>query len=170
MKEFTLNKSKAINTLSYICHSQGGSCDMYTLLKIVFFADSEHLFKYGRPITGDTMYSMRYGPVPSKCYDLVKPGVFDVKYFQTEENIVEAKQPVDKNVFSESDLECLDKSIQENAGLSFPALRDKSHTKAYEKTKSEKGLKKPISFIDIAKEDGKLNDDMLNYISSRFEY
>lgn len=169
MNEFKLNESKAINSLLYICQSQGGSCDMYNLLKVVFFADSKHLFKYGRPITGDTMFSMKFGPVPSKCYDLVKE---KGKYFNTDrkQKIVESKTEARLDVFSESDIECLDESINENTPLPFHVLRDKSHTRAYEKTKAEKGQDKPISFLDIAKEDGNVSEDMLKYISSRFEY
>lgn len=142
---------------------------MYNLLKVVFFADSDHLIKYGRPITGDRPHSMKYGPVPSVCYNMVKPNA-KPKYFTTEENIVEARVEPNLDLFSESDLECLNKSIQENVNLDFPTLRDKSHTEAYEKTKREKGLDKPMSFLDIAKEDGKVSDDMLAYISSRFAY
>lgn len=171
MNGFKFNIEKAINSLLYICHSQSGNaCDMYNLLKIIFFADSDHLFKYGRPITGDTMFSMKYGPVPSECYDMVKPGSPFQNYFQNEQNIVEAKQKPNMGVFSQSDIECLDKSISENAGLAFPQLRDKSHTAAYEKTKKEKGLDRPISVIDIAREDGHLNPEMIKYITSRFEY
>lgn len=170
MKEFTLNKDKAINSLLYICESQGGYCDMYTLLKIVFFADSQHLFTYGRPITGDTMWSMERGPVPSFCYDTVKSASVNKKYFISEDNVIEATLKPEINLFSESDLECLDASIKDNVNLPFKKLLNKSHTSAYEKTVTEKGLNKPISYLDIAKEDGKVNEDMLTYISSRFEY
>lgn len=169
MNEFILNSQKAINALLYICDSQGGSCNMYNLLKVIFFADSDHLFKYGRPITGDTMISMRYGPVPSQCYDFVKPAPSN-KYFNTEQSIVEAKFSPNMNVFSESDIECLNESIKQNAQLNFNDLCTKSHTVSYQKTKKEKGQDKPISFLDIAKEDGKVTEDMLSYISSRFAY
>lgn len=167
MNEFKLNEPKAINSLLFICESQGGSSDMYALLKILFFADSEHLFKYGRPITGDTMYSMKFGPVPTFCYDMVKK---ESEYFTIEDTIVESKLKSNMNVFSESDIECLNESIKINAALPFLKLRDKSHTASYEKTRKEKGVNRPISFLDIAKEDGNVNNDMLTYITSRFKY
>jgi uncharacterized phage-associated protein len=40
-------------------------------LKLVFLADRYHLRKYGRLITNDEYYAMRYGPVPSFAKDLI---------------------------------------------------------------------------------------------------
>lgn len=172
MNDFKLDREKAINTLLYICHSQQeASCDMYTLLKIVFFADSLHLCTYGRPITGDTMCALRYGPVPRFCYDFVKPANIDHSLFNNDEqNIIEALREPVMDVFSESDIECLNLSIKKYVGLAFPELRDQSHTRAYEKIKSEKGLNKPIPYLEIAREDGKVSEEMLKYISSRTHY
>ena len=170
MKEFALNQKKAINTLLFICDSQGGECDLYHLLKVVFFADSSHLFDYGRPITGDRMVAMNKGPVPSYCYDVVKRYGPQQEYFKTTGNTVVALQKPDMNVFSESDIEHLKKAIAENMPLSSDDLMAKSHTPAYNKAWANPGKAIPMSYIDIAREDGKVNEEMIKYIHSRFQY
>jgi uncharacterized phage-associated protein len=42
------------------------------LLKLLYIADREALHEIGRPITGDRHVAMRYGPVPSRTYDIIK--------------------------------------------------------------------------------------------------
>ncbi|HCC85711.1 MAG TPA: hypothetical protein DEQ06_03790, partial [Porphyromonadaceae bacterium] len=46
--------------------------DQFHAFKILYFADREHLAKYGRRIIHDTFYAMENGPVPSNLYDTVK--------------------------------------------------------------------------------------------------
>ena len=44
----------------------------YDIVKTMFLADRAHLNKYGRPITFDNYVAMKFGPVPSLVYDLLK--------------------------------------------------------------------------------------------------
>jgi uncharacterized phage-associated protein len=44
----------------------------YKLCKLVFLSDKLHIVRFGRPITGDQLRAMDYGPVPSNVYDLLK--------------------------------------------------------------------------------------------------
>lgn len=46
--------------------------DVYNALKVLYFADKDHLAKYGRQICGESYVAMKDGPVPSCTYDLVK--------------------------------------------------------------------------------------------------
>src|SRR5690606_40518414 len=41
------------------------SSDIHKLMKLMYFADRDHLVKYGFPITGDMYIKLPYGPVPS---------------------------------------------------------------------------------------------------------
>ena len=42
------------------------------LLKLLYIADREWLAETGEPITGDRPYALKYGPVLSNVYDLIK--------------------------------------------------------------------------------------------------
>jgi hypothetical protein len=44
----------------------------YDIVKTVFLADRAHLNKFGRPITYDNYVAMKFGPVPSLVYDILK--------------------------------------------------------------------------------------------------
>jgi uncharacterized phage-associated protein len=41
------------------------------LMKLLFFADKEHLKQYGRPIFFDTYFKKERGPVPSNTYSVI---------------------------------------------------------------------------------------------------
>ncbi len=73
MKEAKLFKQGiAIQAILYILKKMGGTCDIHKCHKILYFADNEHLSKYGRSITGDAYVRMDFGPVPTCIYDLFK--------------------------------------------------------------------------------------------------
>lgn len=168
--EFPLNKDKANNSLLYICQKLGGSCDMYSLLKILYFAECDHLLKYGRPITGDRIVAMEHGPVPSFSYDQVKFKHFDKTLFnRSEDDVISAKVPPQLQYLSESDIESLDISISENSKLGFGQLKKKSHNAAYESAIEQKGIASTISAIEIAKSFG-AKEGMIKYISQKIQY
>ncbi len=113
---------------------------------------------------------MNYGPVPSKTYDILKAVRGDSfsqtdefnKYFTVDNSyIVKALIDPDLDEFSESDIECLTESLNENGHLGFHELVRKSHGKAYEKTTKNSTI--PID--EIAKEGG-ANNEMLKYINA----
>lgn len=164
MREYELNKGKSVNALLYICKKLGGGWDKYSLLKILYFAEEKHLVTYGRPITGDQIIAMKYGPVPSWSFDCVKPRPENEKYFTIDSDTITANLEPDMDFLSKSELKCLDESINENSPLSFGELKKKSHNAAYEKTVHEQGLNAPIQFAEIAKSAG-ANDDLIAYIS-----
>ena len=53
----------------------------YDIVKTIFLADRAHLNKYGRPITYDDYVAMKFGPVPSAVYDLLKENKFRMDKF-----------------------------------------------------------------------------------------
>lgn len=48
------------------------SVTQYDIVKTIFLADRKHLNRFGRPITFDKYVAMKFGPVPSTVYDLLK--------------------------------------------------------------------------------------------------
>jgi len=168
MSDFNLDKEKSIAALLYIIQKVGGSLDMYSLLKILYFAESKHLVEYGRPITGDKMVAMNHGPVPSSSYDSVKFNTIDSNNFQNEDNIVTAERAPNLDCLSESDIECLDESIAENGGLNFGKLKSKSHDSAYDWAIKNCGKNSIIPYVEIAKAFG-ADEAMIEYIKTSSE-
>ena len=137
------DREKTIEALLYTAHK---TSNMYKVLKVLYFADKEHLAKYGRLICGDSYVAMRYGPVPSGAYDLVtsvrddaacwtglpKPDEFEVVGHE-----IVPKRAANLDFLSESDIECLDAAIKKYGHLSFDALKRISHRDAAYKAADE---------------------------------
>ena len=151
MLYFKFDEEKAISLVLYIAKNlqkKKIKTDLHKIFKVLYFADQKHLSQYGRPILGDYYVAMDHGPVPSYIYDILKivrgdSISDDVKgfgeYFDVIDHYVYPKKDPDMDIFSETDLECIDESFQENKDLSFIALKNKSHDAAYKSaTKDDK--------------------------------
>jgi uncharacterized phage-associated protein len=168
MLDFPFNKEKSIATMLHICNTLGGEWDKYSLLKIVYFAEQKHLAKYGRPITGDNIVALAYGPVPSISYDEIKYSKVNPQFFTVNDNVVTANVMADLDLLSETDLECITEAINENKNLSFGAIKDKSHDAAYNWTLQNLGSNEVMPYTEIAKAAG-ASAEMLAYIASTAE-
>jgi uncharacterized phage-associated protein len=165
------DKDVTINAVLYIIQQMGGRVDMHKVFKTLFFADQEHLSKYGRTITGDVYIAMNYGPVPSKTDDIFKAvrgdsyfPAGDLKdYFHFTNNYyVENDKKPDLDYLSKSDLMCLDNAIGKCKNLSFDELTNLSHGLAWQNTAKDR----VISFSDILREKGD-SEEYVNYISNK---
>ena len=178
MLKFKFDKEKAISAILHITKELLGDVskikpDLHKVFKILYFADQEHLVLYGRPIVGDYYVAMEHGPVPSNIYDMVKfvrgDSFFcDIegldKYFEVKGSYIYPKQSPDMDAFSESDVECINKSILQNKDLSFDTLKAKSHDGAYRRaTKDDK-----ISCRAMAKIAG-ADEEMIAYLRTTSE-
>jgi len=133
MVGFTLNSDKALSALIYVAKELAPSADFHKTYKILYFADQMHLSKYGRPVIGDTYVKMNYGPVPSYVKNIVD-GNIDIlskKIEVYDDMFIRPLAEPNLDFLSESDLECLIESINENRNLSFKQLTDKSHDYAW---------------------------------------
>lgn len=126
---------KAIEVLLYIAQR----CpDMYTALKVLFFADKEHLSKYGRLICGESYVAMSHGPVPSGTYDFIKHvrdglSVFSEDIglesaFSVDGNRIQPSRKPNLELLSQSDIECLDAAIKKYGHMNFGELKRVSHS------------------------------------------
>lgn len=169
----SFNTEKAIAAMKFVLSNMNNqTCDFHKLFKILYFAEKEHLAKYGRAIVGDKYIAMKDGPVPSTIYDILKvlrgdDSIFNLstdfsKDFEiTNEYFVHMlDNGFNIDIFSESQIECIEASIQENRNLSFLALRDKSHDYAWEAANADDRM----SEFDIAKAGG-ANSELLKYMS-----
>lgn len=157
MRTDNFKEETAINALLYILAKLGGRCDIHKVSKIFYFADREHLSRYGRTITGDMYISMQYGPVPSKINDIMK-AVRGDSYFEYNTDkfrfvnryIIELISESDTDFLSQSDIECLDYSIELCRYKSFDELTSFSHGLAWTKGCLQDG----ISYADMLTEIG----------------
>ncbi len=103
---------KAAQALNYFAIENGGEIDKLHALKLVFFADRYHLRKYGRPITNDQYWAMRFGPVASGVKDLFELDSLshEERHYAdsllvkgSKEYSVRSVAVVDNAIFSESD-------------------------------------------------------------------
>jgi len=180
MLKFPFNQDKALAVLLYLAkklkeddspHSQA---DIHKISKILYFADQKHMKRYGRPIVGDEYIAMENGPVPSKIYDIIKMVRGDSlwkdeyefgKFFRIiNRYIVNPLRDPEMDEFSESDLECLDESFEENKNLTFGELKSKSHDMAYNRARRDD----TISFDNIARVAG-VDDSTLDYMKTYAE-
>ncbi|WP_029270607.1 Panacea domain-containing protein [Flavobacterium sp. KJJ] len=161
MKNFNLNKEKAINSLLFVVN-QLEKADTHKTYKILYFADQKHLLKYGRPIIGDTYVKMNFGPVPSFVKNVVDEQIEELKEIVAKYNgyFIQSLKSPNLDFLSESDIECLSESIEENKNLNFPDLTEKSHDYAYNKAGWV------IDYLDMAKTIG-ADDDTLYYIKQQ---
>lgn len=152
---------RAVNAILYSLAQLGGNTDMHKLCKILYFADQQHISRYGRSITGDTYIAMRFGPVPSCVDDILKAlrgdsffsnCVTDLNDKIAFENryIVKGLADPDMDELSESDVECLDYAIGLCKDKSFAELTAFSHGLAWGNTKRDHA----ISVEDILREAG----------------
>jgi uncharacterized phage-associated protein len=139
---FNFDAEKATEALIYVARRVRDS-DMYVTLKVIYCADKNHLHKYGRFVFGDTHGALTHGPVPLGAYAIVKGvrGDEDGLSFEAASaamqmtgNTITVSRDADSDVFSATDLECLDQAIEEYGRLSFGQLKSRTHDDAYNAT------------------------------------
>lgn len=167
------DKDVTLNAVLYIIQQMGGKVDMHKVFKTLYFADQEHLSKYGRTITGDVYIAMNYGPVPSRTDDIFK-AVRGDSYFPAGElgnyfhfvnrYVVTNDKQADLDYLSESDIQCLDHSISQCKDKSFGQLTSLSHGLAWQSTAKDS----PISYADILREQGD-TEGYIDYITNKMQ-
>lgn len=168
------NEEKALNAVLLIARKVPRP-SMHQVAKILYFAEREHLAKYGRPIVGDKYIAMIDGPVPSSIYDIFKDlrgdrGPIDVSRYEKYFRMADKKEiapvgEVDLDVFSDSEIKMIFKSIEENKRLGYGKRSEKSHDAAWRSTP----LNHRIEVSKIAKAGG-ATDGMVDYINQVEEY
>src|ERR1700732_2870772 len=114
---FTCNPEKALEALVWVAR-QWSDISFYYMVKVLYYADKEHLNRFGRPILGDRYIAMEHGPVPSVVYDMLSRDSFlepdliakieaSLEFGSGRPPTVRAKRPADLRLFSRTDLECL---------------------------------------------------------------
>jgi uncharacterized phage-associated protein len=125
---FVFNSKKAIEAILYLAASIEQP-SFHRICTIMYFADKQHLEKYGRFICGDSYMAMKHGPVPSGMYDILKIvrdkpiDSAQQAFIVQDEFLVNPLRSAQLDYFSQSDLECLKQASQ----LSFQQLSELSN-------------------------------------------
>lgn len=157
----------------YILNKTGNKLNKHKLFKILYFADKDHIAKYGRTFTGEPYIAMANGPVPSRLYDYIKlvegknrlpipvDFVEEVKRHLAIEipYWVIAQSSVNMDFLSRSAIKSLDNSIDIYKNKTFGELSDLSHDGAWKAANQNTEM----SVVEIAKAAG-ANDEMISYI------
>jgi len=163
----SFDKEKAVEVLLYVSSNID---NMYKTFKIIYFADREHLNRYGRLICGDHYVAMSHGPVPSNLYDMVKEVrgdstyTFDLdleKQFKVRRYKIKPLRKANLEYLSKSDIECLDDSVEKYGSMSFSDLQKESHDKAYKSA----DLNDEIPFKELVKSLPS-GEELLEYLTS----
>ncbi len=176
------SEKKALEVLVWIASnwedSKATHVTQYYVAKILFFADKDHLNDCGRPILGDKYVAMKYGPVPSFVYDLIKDKHIDgdikkdlnksiesVKSKESNNIEIRALRKPDRDYFSGSDLYFLKKSLDFCKDKSMRELSELTHRhpawiNARERGKSSKNPS--IDYEDMVEKDNPLEDEILH--------
>jgi len=139
----TMNKesiNRILEAFAYIAErAPAHRQNMYNVLKVFYLADKLHMERYGRFIFDDSYSAMRRGPVPSCAYDLMKaikqgqalPQEAESPVAVGQDHMVEPLRQADEDLFSGSDLICIDEIIDLSE---TEDLGDLSHDNAWEQT------------------------------------
>jgi uncharacterized phage-associated protein len=142
--------------------------DTYKLCKLVFLSDKLHTVRFGRPITGDEIRAMDYGPVPSNVYDLLKAVVSQgethehahvrklAKHLSVDRSYAyprfQIAEEVDYRYFlSASELNALDEVVAAHGRKSFDELYQLTHEMpAYKKVwdDPERSSRNPLMLFE----------------------
>jgi uncharacterized phage-associated protein len=75
------NEQKTTEATAIFLDLNGGKMNYMKLLKLLYLTDRKAFKKWERPITYDSYVSMKFGPVLSSTYDLIKASFAGSKYW-----------------------------------------------------------------------------------------
>ena len=153
---FRFNEKKATQAAAKLIAKRGGNLDVIVLLKLLYLVDREALARWGRPVTGDTYYSLKNGPVLSTVYDLTKGeprGEFWPEHIVKDGHTLRVETLPGEDELSENETDLLCEISEKWEGVDKWTLRDFSHTLGeYQHLKAGREL---ISIEDILSALGK---------------
>lgn len=142
MARLTPNKPKIVEALLFLIEEaavHGRTLTQYDLVKSIFIADYWHLRKFGRPISFDNYVAMKFGPVPSATYDMLKPRsrlasmaqpLWD-RVAEPGSNVAQFKNPrraANRKKLSESDIGQLREALTFVLSQGFTGVKDWTHS------------------------------------------
>lgn len=162
----------------YMLQSFTEGVDYIKLFKILYFAQQDHLVRYGKVLVDDSFKALKHGPVPTYTYKALQKaegkaldGDFDefLSGIEVRDKKVYGTAKPDMDYISGADKRCLDAAILKYKDTDPYDLSDLSHDTAWEEamTRMEDDPQKNfITVIDIARA-GNASESMVDYIREK---
>ena len=74
MITFKFNETKTTQAAALFLDKSGSGMSYMKLIKLLYLVDRQALTLWERPVTGDTYFSMKHGPVLSNVLDIISNG------------------------------------------------------------------------------------------------
>lgn len=132
------NEKKAAQVAAYFIHHLGGRIEVLKLMKLMYLAERESLARYGEPITGDKLVSMKHGPVLSITLDHMNDFIDSGEggwndWISDRENHFLALNNSEENILesllelSDADIDILSHVFKKYGKMSAYEIRDYTH-------------------------------------------
>lgn len=119
MITFKFNEIKTTQAASLFLKKSDGKMSYMKLIKLLYLVDRQALMLWERPLTGDTYFSMKHGPVLSNVLDIISNGgdpensSYWYKYIsQPEEYNVELKELPEIDTLSQREIELINEIFE----------------------------------------------------------
>lgn len=169
-------KIKAV--ILYVMQSFPDGVDYIKLFKILYFAQQDHLVRYGKVLVDESFRAVKHGPVPTYTYKALqvaegKSLEGDFANFLSGIEVlgkkVHTSASPDMDYVSGADKKCLDAAIEKCKDTDPYDLSDMSHDSAWEEANArikDDPQKNFITIIDMARA-GKASEPMVDYIREK---
>lgn len=163
--EIRFNPAKALEAIVLIARRQRAAnleSDVHAISKLLYWADQWHLENYGSTVCGDHYIAMKFGPVPSNIYDMIKfvrgDGKFNFPKEVLNGFVVENKYQIralrqpNLNKLSAAEQQAINRAIDLYGGMSFAERTQESHDAAWQSAdpNGEIQMKKIIELLPNA--------------------
>jgi uncharacterized phage-associated protein len=143
--EVTFSPVRSLEAVLFVA-SQLAKPAIHEVLKLLYFADKIHLSRFGWLASGDDYVAMRFGPVGSGTYNLLKAargddsGWIHPDFYRLVRNALEIAddkrsinllRSFDPAQLSPAYVACLEEALRRYAGMSFGARTELSHDAAW---------------------------------------
>ena len=143
--EITFSPERALETILYLA-ARLEEPTVHEVLKLRYFADKLHLGQFGWLASGDDYVAMKFGPVGSGTYNLLRAArgdqsgwihprfselVHDALAVGADKKTVLGQRPSDPSRLSGAEIECLDEALRLYGGMGFRQRTMLSHDDAW---------------------------------------
>jgi hypothetical protein len=147
VNEITFSPEKSLEAIIYIA-SKLKTPTIHEILKVRYFADKLHLARYGWMASGDDYVAMKFGPVGSGTYNLLKAARGDASGFihplfsslvdgaltvESDRRSIRYARGADLSQLSIAEIKCLDEALSQHGNIPFNDRTERSHDAAWQK-------------------------------------
>ncbi len=154
----------------FLRHKKAQTMPYYDLVKLLYLADREQVRLHGRTISGDTHWSLPWGPVLGSVLDAVRHGNDEVwnRHISTDKRAKTSTLLIDAPAgeLSRFDIEVLESIWKEFGHFDGPALMMLTHRLP---EYSDTDGRAQISLEELARAVGRSEDDIDNILASERE-